>query len=644
MTTFAWGWVEGTARSNSTRGGRLVIAEESVLDEAAVRELERARNLLEFLAVQGSCPNRVAAKQKVHGAWRDVSWGEVVSRTRRLAEGLVASGIKPGDRVCIFSATRLEWCLADFAILAAGAISVPIYASDTLQEIEHIVKNSGARAVIFDHDQPEKADGRWTRLKQIRERLPQLERFFSMDMTSLPQEQMWSFADLEAAGAERLRERPGELERRARELSSADLACILYTSGTTGPPKGVMLTHGNWTYQAKAVGATDLLARRDVVLLFLPLAHSFAKVVEVAWLGQSFIMSFAESVEKVVDDAAEVRPTVIPAVPRIFEKAFTQVRMEGLAQPGLKGRMFSWAMQLFEEYAAARAMGRFYSSVQWALAKRMVFSQVGRRLRERFGGRVRLFISGGAPLSRKIGYFFEMCGLTLLEGYGLTETSAPTHANRPFFNRIGTVGRPFPGVEVRVADDGEILLRGPQVMKGYYNLPEDTAEVLEPDGWFHTGDIGEVDDEGCLHITDRKKDLIKTSGGKYIAPQELENALRREPLVSQAMIVGDKRRFVSALVTISEENARRWARERQLASPDYSELIRHPEVRARVQEAVDAVNATLPSYATIKKFAILDQEWSQSTGELTPKLSVRRKFVAEKYRDIVDSLYGERIE
>ncbi|MBI5543463.1 MAG: AMP-binding protein, partial [Deltaproteobacteria bacterium] len=363
-----------------------------------------------------------------------------------------------------------------------------------------------------------------------------------------------------------------------------------------------------------------------------------------AWLGAGLQLAFAESVERAVDNAAEVKATCMPAVPRVFEKAYNKVVSDGSSAPGLRGRLFTWAMGLFEEYASARAVGRDYDSLQWALAKRLVFKKIEEKLDARFGGRLKKFISGGAPLGKKLGYFFELCGFLVLEGYGLTETSAPTHANRPKRNRVGTVGEPFPGVQVKIADDGEVLLKGPPIMKGYWQRPEDTAAVFE-DGWFKTGDIGEVDPDGYLRITDRKKDLIKTSGGKYIAPQELENALKSEPLISQVFVHGDRRKFVSALFTLNEDNVKAFAKEKGLTASSYAELTRHPEVRARIQAAVDALNAVQPAYASVKRHAVLDHDWSQDTGEITASLKVKRKFVSEKYKSILDGFYeGERYD
>jgi len=369
-------------------------------------------------------------------------------------------------------------------------------------------------AVVFDNDQSEgRLPGRWSRLKQIRAELPALKHFISYELASDEGQGLVSFGDLEELGASRLSANPRGLEARAGATGADDLAFIIYTSGTTGKPKGVMLTHANWVSQARAVVEIGLLVESDRVLLFLPLAHSFALVAYAAWLGVGMELAFAESIERAVDNAAEIKATVMPAVPRVFEKAYNRVVSDGNAQPGVRGRLFAWAMSEFEQYAAARAEGREYTSVQWALAKRLVFTEIEKKLKNRFGGHMREFISGGAPLARKIGYFFEVCGLLICEGYGLSETCAPTHCNRPTANKVGTVGQPFPQTEVLIADDGEILVRGPQVMKGYYNMPEETAAVLDADGWFHTGDIGEQDAQGYLRITDRKKDLIKTSGG-----------------------------------------------------------------------------------------------------------------------------------
>jgi long-chain acyl-CoA synthetase len=606
--------------------------------------LQTARTLVDLLLVRGGEPYRVAARYKAGGQWREATWGEMLRRICRVGEGLKAIGIKPGDRVAIFASSRYEWALANFGIYAAGAAVVPIYGSYTPAEVAHILRDSGAKAAFCDHDEPDKKQvGRLSRLKDARKSAPKLEHIIGFDIPTIEGQQL-SLASLEELGA---KASPKMLEERAALTKPDDLAYLIYTSGTTGAPKGVMLTHSNWASQARGVVEIQLITRDDTALILLPLAHAFALVIFAAWLGEGMVVAFAESIERAVDNAGETRSTVMPVVPRVLEKAYNKVIADASSQPGIKGQLFAWAMRQFDAYAAARAEGREYSSLQWAAARRLVFSKIEARLKARFGGYMREFVSGGAPLARKIGYFFDVCGFHVCEGFGLTETSAPTHVNLPFpgKTRIGTVGLPFPGVEVRIADDGEILLRGPQIMKGYFNMPQETAAVLEPEGWLHTGDIGEVDPEGFLRITDRKKDLIKTSGGKFIAPQELESGLRHEPLIGQVFIVGDKRKYVSALFTVSEDSARDFAKQKGLSFGSYAELSQLPEIRARVQAAVDGLNARLPSYATIKKFAILDHDWSQDSGELTPTLKVKRKVVGTRYKAIIDSFYeGEVFE
>ncbi|HEY3447189.1 MAG TPA: long-chain fatty acid--CoA ligase [Myxococcales bacterium] len=611
-----------------------------------IRSLHTAQNMLDLLLMwTAKQPERAAVKSKVRGQWKDGSWAEVTERVRRLSLGLTALGVEAGDRVAIFSQTRLEWTLSQLSIWACGAIVVPIYASNTAAEAEYILKDSGCKALFLDHDDGEgRLPGRLQRLKSVRAKLPDLQHVVAFELATRPDDGVLGFAELESRGASLLPAQPKALEARAAALQWDDTAFVMYTSGTTGAPKGVMLTQGNWTSHARAVFDINLVEHDDLVLLFLPLAHSFAQVVTSAWLGTGLTVAFAESVERAVDNAAEIGATVMTVVPRVFEKAYNKVVSEGGASSGLKGRLFTWAMGLFEEYANARSAGREFDSLQWPVAKRLVFSKLQQRLDARFGGKLHKFISGGAPLSRKLGYFFELCGFLVLEGYGLTETSAPTHVNRPTRNRLGSVGEPFPGVQVKIADDGEVLVKGPPIMKGYWKLPKDTEAVFE-DGWFKTGDIGEVDSDGYLRITDRKKDLIKTSGGKYVAPQELENALKCEPLVSQVLVHGDRRKFVSALITLNEETVRKFVAEKKLNAKDFAEMTRLPEVKARVQGAVDALNAVQPSYASIKRFAILDHDWAQETGEMTPSLKVKRKFVSDKYKRILDGFYeGEKFD
>jgi len=373
-------------------------------------------------------------------------------------------------------------------------------------------------------------------------------------------------------------------------------------------------------------------------MLFLPLAHSFAQVAKAAWLSTGAKMTFAESVEKLVQNLGETHPTVLPSVPRIFEKVFAGAYAKATGSPGVAGQLGRWAFRLFDEYCEAREKGQAYDSVGWSLAKALVFKKVRAGLDEKLGGKMRVFVSGGAPLSRKIGYFFDLLGLQVCEGYGLTETSAASTAGRPGKLKIGTVGTALPGVELKIAADGEILIRGPHIMKGYWRNEAATAEVLEADGWFHSGDIGELDAQGFLRITDRKKDLIKTSGGKYCAPQNLENALKTHAIVSNSMVYGDTRPYLTVLVAVSEEAARTLVGD--AGALPYAELVKRPEVSKAVQQAVDAVNASQPPYGTMKRFAVLDHDFSQESGELTPTLKVKRKFCTQRYLPLLDALYA----
>jgi long-chain acyl-CoA synthetase len=602
------------------------------------------QNLIDLLLNRASQPNLPGAHVKRGDRWVDVSWGEILADVQKLSAGLLAEGLQPGERVAVFGATTLTWIVTDLAISAAGGITVPIYASNTPDECRYILQNSESSYLFVDNDAPDgKQPGRLTRIRARVGECPSLRKTIVFEgPTQGPKET--PLAKLLEAGEAAHRSNPAAFTERIRKLRPEDPCCFIYTSGTTGDPKGVILTHGNWGYEATSLQKISLMEPNDSVLLFLPLAHSFAQVVKASWLGLGFKLIFAESIEKLMANMVETHPSIVPSVPRVFEKVYNGVVANGSAAPGMKGKLFRWAFKLFDEYAEAKAHGREYNSLGFALAKKLVFAKVRASLDEKLGGRIRVFISGGAPLSRKIALFFELLGFQVLEGYGLTETSAGTTVNLPHKSRVGTVGPPVPGTEIKIASDGEILIRGPGVMKGYYKNPQATAEALDPDGWFHSGDIGEVDPDGYVRITDRKKDIIVTAGGKNVSPQNLENLLKTYPIISQAMVYGDRRKYLTVLVCASEEAARKLFTDKGLPAGNYAELCQRPEIKAEVQAAVDQINKDLPPYETLKRFILADHEFTQESGELTPTLKVKRKQVTQAYKRALDSLYDEVVD
>jgi long-chain acyl-CoA synthetase len=599
------------------------------------------RNLLELLASRVKENRGPAVCHKVNGAWTDLSWSSVLEQVQRVSAGLVAHGVKPGDRVAIFGGTTLQWIICDLAVSASRAIGVPIYASNTPDEVRYILQNSGASLLFVDNDVGDaKQTGRISRVRSRLNECPEVRKIVLFEGAPQGDKEMSLQALIDAGKGEPT----SAYDERVKALGPDDLCHFIYTSGTTGDPKGVMLTQGNWAYEAQCTAKVGMMAPGDSVMLFLPLAHSFAQVIKASWLGMGFKLIFAESIEKLMPNLAETKPMVLPSVPRVFEKVFAGVQSNALSAPGVKGKLARWAFRLFDEYVDARKMGREYDSLGWALAKRLVFSKVKAQLNEKLGGRLRLFISGGAPLSPKIAYFFDLLDFTVLEGFGLTETAAGTTVNRPGpgGQKIGTVGLAMPGSVVKIASDGEILIKGPGVMKGYYKNEAATKEVLEEDGWFHSGDIGEIDAQGYVRITDRKKDIIVTAGGKNVAPQNLENTLKTYPIVSSAMVYGDKRPYLTALVCVAEETAKKMLSEKGVNIASYEELAKRPEVKDAVQKAIDALNADQPPYNTLKRFALMDHDFTQESGELTPTLKVKRKFCTQKYQSILDGLYDEK--
>jgi long-chain acyl-CoA synthetase len=615
------------------------VRAESQVTTAPAAGGAQEQNLVQLLMQRAQNASKVGATHKKDGRWQDVTFAQVLEEVKAQAAGLIALGIQPGDRVAIFANTSLQWIIADLAITAAQAITVPIYGSNTPDECRYILNHSETKLLLVDDDEKDaKQAGRLSRVRSKWAEIASLQKVVVFS-GAVSGDREVSLADMIAAGKGTPAATDAAFAERVSQVKSEDTNLIIYTSGTTGDPKGVILTHGNWAYEAKATKAMGMMVAEDSVMLFLPLAHVFAQVVKAAWVSLGFRLIFAESVDKLLANLAETRPSVLPSVPRVFEKVYNNVVANGSAAPGVKGKLFKWAFGLFDEYVEAKTQKREYNSLMFGLAKKLVFSKVRKTLDEKLGGNMRIFISGGAPLSPKIAYFFDLLDFKVLEGYGLTETSAPCNANRVEKIKIGTVGPPVPGTEIKIAQDGEILVRGPCVMKGYYKNPAATAEVLDPDGWFHTGDIGEVDSDQYLRITDRKKDIIVTAGGKNVAPQNIENTLKTFPLISQAMVYGDKRPFLVALITVAEDPARKLLEDKGIAVGSYAQNSQRPEIKAAVEEIIKKVNADIPPYSTIKKIAVMDADFTQETGELTPTLKVKRKVASQKHIKHIDAMY-----
>ena len=616
------------------------------------------RNAVEMFnsRIRKSGPRNVF-RSKINGTWQTASWADWDKAAREIAAGLVSLGVLRGDRVAILSNTRAEWMHADVGILMAGAVTVPIYQSNTPGECEYILNDSESHVVFVD------GPAQIEKLLKVKEKLGGLTRVVWFDDSSTLEKKdakgrtavslaqvnaelgdkavdadwLLSITALREAGKKWLGENAGELERRWEEVKAGDLFTIVYTSGTTGPPKGVMLTHENIVWTCATTRDVLPYTEDDEQLLFLPLAHIFAKILEWGTIENGAKIAFAESVAKVVENLGETKPSFLASVPRVFEKVYTKVQTNRANSTPGKRRIFDWAMSIGRRVSALQQQNKaipFGLELKRRIAHKLVFSKIQSVL----GGRVKFMVSGGAPLAKEIAEFFHAVGLTILEGYGLTETTAASYCNRLEGYRFGTVGTAIPDLETKIAEDGEILLRAPSVFKGYFNQPQATSEVIDPAGWFHTGDIGVVED-GFLRITDRKKDIIVTAGGKNVAPQNLENALKTTPYVSQVMVHGDKRPYLVALVTLNEENVRAWATAQGITTVDFAELSQRPEVKKLLQETMDRLNAEQPPVCTIKKFAILPEDFSQDTGELTPTLKVKRKFTTEKHWKTVDGLY-----
>ena len=591
-----------------------------------------------FLERVRATPDAPAFLHPENGAWKTLSWRETGRRVRELSCGLLSLGLAAGETAAIVSATKIEWVLADLAILCAGGVTATVYAVSTENDTGFILADARA-AVVFAEDA---AQAR--RVLSRKDALPDLKQVVLFDASGgLPGGAM-SLADLAALGRAWDDAHPGGFEAAAGLATPETLATIIYTSGTTGRPKGVELTHDSWLFEVESIGSMGLVGPSDLQFLWLPLAHVFGKVCVVLGVGIGFPTAVDGRVDRIAENLATVRPTFVCVVPRIFEKVHAKVLGQALSAGGPKAAIFRWALGVGIEASRRRREGR--PPGPWLAAERLLADRlVLRKVRDRFGGRLRFFICGSAPLARQLAEFFDAFGITILEGYGLSESTAMTVCNLPDRNRWGTVGVPIPGMEVAFAPDGEILLRGRGVMRGYHGLPQETAEALDREGWLHTGDVGALDTAGHLRITDRKKDLIKTSGGKYVAPQYVEGMLKLEtPLIGHVLLHGEGRRFCTALISLSEEETLVWARAEGLAGRPYEELVRDTRLNRLLGRHIDRVNAHLARHETIKRWAILPSELKIERGELTASLKIRRKVVEQNYSLLIEQLYAEVFE
>ena len=566
--------------------------------------------------------------------WVTDTWAEVDVVVRELGAGLIALGVEPEYRVAIASSTRYEWALADLATMVAGGATTTIYPTTMADDVAFILADSGTKVIFAENaDQLDK-------LRGIRASTPAVTRVIVFD-AEVDDNDPWTLNldQVRQLGREYLAGDPGAIDARIDGIQHDQLATIIYTSGTTGRPKGVRLRHSAWTYEGAGVASTHILSEDDLQYLWLPLAHVFGKVLLTLPLQIGFPTAIDGRIDKIVDNLAVVKPTFMGAAPRIFEKAYGRISMMMEAEGGVKAKLFHLASDVGREVSELREQGKNPSGML-ALKHSFTDKVIGTKIRDRFGGRVRFFISGSAALNNDVARWFDAMGMQILEGYGMTETSAASFVARPRGYRYGTVGWPLPKTEVQIAADGEVLLRGPGNMEGYHNNPDATAETIDSEGWLHTGDIGEIDERGFLRITDRKKDLFKTSNGKYVAPSIIESTFKGLcPYASQLVVHGADRNFVSALVTLDPDAMAGWAAANGMEGKSYTEIVSSDACREMVQGYIDQLNAGLNRWETIKKFTILENDLTIEAGELTPSMKLKRKVVADKYKDRLDAHY-----
>ncbi|MFS4458251.1 AMP-dependent synthetase/ligase [Bdellovibrio sp. HCB2-146] len=574
--------------------------------------------------------HRVAVKFKVKDSWISKSWQEYYHDIETIGFALLSLGVRPGDRIAIMANTRYEWAITDLAIFGIKAITIPIYQNNTAEDVEYILNNSEAKFLFCE------SRGSFKTFESVKSKCPKVEKTLVFEETS-PNENVVSWKQLKEMGEAYRKGHSAQFKELCSSLNPSDTATILYTSGTTGRPKGVILTHLQAYSEVSEAFPLCGVSPDDTSLSFLPYAHILGRIEHWGHTYIGFTMAFAENLEKIRSNLVDIRPTILVSVPRIFEKIYAAIWAQIQTQK-LKLKLFEWALSVGKEVGEYKLSGQVLPLdllVKYELARKLVLSKIT----DAFGGRLKFAISGGAPISKDIALFFHSAGILVLEGYGLTETTAAITVNTPFNYRFGSVGRPIGEVQLKIAEDGEILVKSDKVMKEYYNNPEATKEVMT-DGWFHTGDIGEILQSGDLKITDRKKDLIKTAGGKYVAPQRLEGFLKLSPYIAQVHIHGDQKKYIVALLTLDRPSVEALAKDNNVPYDSWEQLVESSFVQNLMRKAVSDANSQLASFESIKKYAVLPNEFTVEGGELTPSMKVKRKVVDQRFKEKIDSLYN----
>jgi len=587
-----------------------------------------------FFKMAGDHPRRTLFRNKENGAWRDIPWSEVSAAAADIANGLAAQGLAPGDRVSVLSENRLEWIYCDLGILAAAGVTVTIYPSNLPHEIEHIVNDSGSKFIVVSDA------GQLAKLADRKKTMPGLAGIIAINDVGDAGEDVITLAELRERGRSFGEQNADELQKRRSGIEFDDLCTMVYTSGTTGPPKGVMTTHKNILSVYHAMDRIlSIDPEHDGTLSILPYAHVYERIGGIYnGIFSGITMSLCEGLDKIASNIQEVKPTIVLGAPRLYEKMYSAIQQNIQSAGTVKRGLFEWSVKAGRQASPYRLAGKplpLGLRFKNAIAGKLVFNT----FKKRFGGRIRFFVSAAAPLSKEIIEFFHALDILIIEGWGMTETSAPSTVNRPDNIRFGSVGQEIPGCEVSIADDGEVLVRGDNVFKGYYSKDGPIREDFNEEGWFHTGDIGRMDEERFLYITDRKKDIIITAGGKNIAPQNIENTFKNDLYISEALVFGDRRKFLVALFTLDEDAIKEWAGQQGVSYKDFAELTQKPETYRLIESRVNEINKSLPKHETIKRFRIMDRQFEQEAGEVTPTMKLKRKVLNEKFAGLFEEMY-----